>query len=110
MKKYREMNEFEKLAYRNCRNIFNYEVGGWYNCILDGCEEYIPDSLDDAKRIIYDETLTCHSKGSGHFSIREIPEIRFAGAAFIRECVDYWFKKDPDGDIAEISEAKGWEV
>ena len=24
--------------------------------------------------------------------------------------VDYWFKKDPDGDIAEISEAKGWEA
>lgn len=108
MKKYKEMNEFEKLAYRNARNIFNYEVGGWYNCILDHCEEYIPDSLSEAKDIIYDETLTCHSTGGGHFSTRSIPEIRFAGEAFIRECIDFLFRKDADGDVAEISEAKGW--
>ena len=108
MKKYKEMNEFEKLAYRNSRNVFNYESGGWYNCILDGYEDMIPDTLEEAKEIIYNETMTCHSVGGGHFSCRPIEEIRFAGSDFIRECVEHWFKKDADGDIAEISEVKGW--
>ena len=108
MKKYKEMNEIEKLAYRNARNIFNYEVGGWYNCILDGCMEYIPDTIEEAKEIIYDETMTCHSVGGGHFSYRPIHEIRFAGEEFVRECVEFLFKRDKDGDVAEIRAEKGW--
>lgn len=101
-----EMNGTQRIAYKNARNIFDWEVGGWYNCIQDGCEEYIPDTIEEAKEIIYDETMNCSSRGGGHFSTRPIEEVRFAGSAFVKEVIDKLFKKD--GDIVEIAEAKGW--
>lgn len=108
MKKVKEMNEHEKIAYRNVKGVFNWEVGGWYNCILDGCEEYIPDTLEEAKDIIYNESMT-DSAGAGWFMVNGAPrEMRFAGTEFIKECIDHLFAKDEYGDISEITEAKGW--
>ena len=51
MKKVKEMSGTERIAYRNIKGIFNWEVGGWYNCIQDHCEECIPDTVEDAKEI-----------------------------------------------------------
>lgn len=104
MKKFKEMNGIEKIAYRNIKGVFNWEVGGWYNCIQDDCIEYIPDSEEEAKNLIYEESLNDFAE-EGHFAIGRAPrEMRFAGEAFIRECIDHLFKKD--GDAAAIREVK----
>lgn len=105
-----EMNGTERIAYRNVKGIFNWEVGGWYNCILDGCEEYIPDTIQEAKQIIYDESLTDTAR-DGYYGCNKAPkEMRFAGADFIWKCIDFLFAEDEDGDVCEIAEAKGWDV
>ena len=108
MKSVKEMNGNEKIAYRNVKGIFMWETGGWYNCILDRTPEYIPDSLEEAKKIIYDESLV-DASAPGWYGCGKAPrEMRFAGEEFIRECIDYLFETD-DGDIEEIAEFKGWE-
>lgn len=104
MKKVREMNGIEKIAYRNIKGVFNWEVGGWYNCIQDDCIEYIPDSEEEAKELIYEGSLNDFAE-SGHYAVGRAPrEMRFAGEAFIRECIDHLFKKDEDA--AAIREVK----
>lgn len=107
MKNKSEMNGHEKIAYRNVKGIFEWEAGGWYNCILDGCEEYIPDTVEQAKQIVYDESMVDRAT-PGHYMCNRAPsEMRFAGVEFIRSVIDYLFAHDDD--IAEIAEAKGWE-
>lgn len=102
----RNMNGIEKIAYRNINGVFSWEVGGWYNCILDGCEENIPDTMEEAKDIIYEEAMNDFAE-EGHFAIGRAPrEMRFAGTAFVRAVIDRLF--DTDEDIAEIAEAKNW--
>ena len=96
----------EKIAYRNIKGVFNWEVGGWYNCIQDGCEEYIPDTEAEAKEIIYNGSLNDTSRPGIYQSGRAPKEMRFAGSEFIRECIDHLFSKDED--IAEIRVAKNW--
>lgn len=106
MKKYKEMNEIEKIAYKNIKGVFEWEIGGWYNCIQDGCEEYIPDTIDQAKRIIYDESLNDYAV-LGHYRTGAAPrEMRFAGSDFIRSAIDHLFAID--GDAMEIADVKGW--
>ena len=108
MKKVSEMNGTERIAYRNIKGVFNWEVGGWYNCIQDGCEEYIPDTLEEAKQIVYDGSLN-DASGDGWYSCGRAPrEMRFAGADFLHECVDYLFSRDDD--VAAIAKEKGWTV
>ena len=107
IKKVREMNGIEKIAYRNIKGVFDSQIGEWYNCIQDNCIEYIPDSEAEAKDIIYEESLNDFAE-PGRYAIGRAPkEMRFAGEAFIRECIDHLFKKD--GDIAEIRHEK-WEL
>lgn len=104
--KYSEMTGNQKIAYRNIKGIFNWEVGGWYNCIQDNCPEDIPDTEAEAKEIIYDEALT-DAAGAGSYHTGRAPrEMRFAGEAFIRRVIDAIFARDED--IAEIREAKKW--
>ena len=110
MKTTKEMNEIEKIAYKNIKVIFNWEVGGWYNCIMDHCEEYIPDTIEEAKEIIYEESLNDASKPGWYGTGKAPREMRFAGAQFIREVIDHLFKKDEDEDVAEIAKVKGWVV
>lgn len=106
MKKYKEMNGNEKIAYRNVKGMFNWEVGGWYNCIQDGCPEYIPTTMEEAKEIIYEQSMTDLAR-EGLYAIGRAPlEMRFAGSEFIREVIDWLFANDED--VAEISEAKEW--
>ena len=106
MKKIAEMTGNEKIAYRNIKGVFNWEVGGWYNCVLDGCEEYIPDTEEEAKAWIYDESLV-DTAGPGWFHSGRAPkEMRFAGTEFIKECIDHLFRID--GDVAVIRDVKKW--
>lgn len=106
MKNRNEMNGNERIAYRNIKGIFEWEVGGWYNCIQDHCTEYIPDTMEDAKAIIYDECLV-DSAGEGWYQTRRAPkEMRFAGSDFIHGVIDHLF--ETDADIAEIKEVKSW--
>ena len=108
MKKTNEMNGTEKIAYANIKGIFEYETGCWYNDILDGYEEYIPDTMAEAKKIIYDESLNHYYRG-GHFKCGGAPrEMRFAGTDFILSVIDHLFATDPDGDVEEIKNAKNW--
>ncbi len=102
------LNGIEKIAYRNIKGVFDWEVGGWYNCIQDHCPEYIPDTIEEAKEIIYEESLNDFAM-PGHFACDRAPkEMRFAGADFIRSCIDSLFTRDED--VQEIAEVKGWVV
>lgn len=105
--KYSEMDGIKKIAYKNVKGVFNYEVGGWLNCTYDGYEEDIPDTIEEAKEIIYDEAMSC-SAGDGWFSLRPVKEVHFAGEKFVRDMIDKLFAKD--GDVAEIASVKGWTV
>ena len=106
MKKYKEMNGIEQIAYRNIKAGFNWEVGGWYNCIQDGCPECIPDTEEEAKQFLYEEVIT-NKYGAGYCGSHKAPqEMRFAGAEFIKEVIDAFFAKDED--VAAIREEKGW--
>lgn len=105
MKKYKDMNGIEKIAYRNIKGVFNWEVGGWYNCVQDGEEEYIP-SLEDAKNIVYEEALE-DASGDGWFGMGKAPkEMRFAGKEFILSVIDHLF--ETDGDAQEIKALGIW--
>jgi len=106
MKSYNEMNGTERIAFKNIKGVFEYEVGGWYNCIQDHCEEYIPDTRQEAMQIVYEESLEDRA-GQGFYQTGRAPrEMRFAGADFIREVIEHLF--NTDGDIEDIAEAKNW--
>lgn len=100
------MNGTEKIAYNNIKGVFDWEVGGWYNCIQDNCLESIPDSIEEAKEIIYEESLNDYAE-PGHFACGRAPkEMRFAGTEFIKKVIDQLF--DEDEDITEIGLEKNW--
>lgn len=95
MKRYKEMNEHEKIAYRNIKGIFDWEVGGWYNCYLDDEVECIPE-LDEAKEIIYNGAISDKAE-PGFYQVGRAPqEMRFAGKEFIKEVIDWLFEHDDD--------------
>lgn len=104
--KVKEMNGTQKIAYRNIKGVFNWEVGGWYNCIQDDCPEWIPDTEAAAKEIIYNEALEDASRPGIYLTGAAPREMRFAGSEFIRECIDHLFAKDED--VAAIREVKNW--
>lgn len=101
-----KMNGTQRIAFANIKGVFDWEVGGWYNCIQDGCPEYIPDTLEDAKELIYEEALNDLSR-PGFYAVGRAPrEMRFAGTEFLHACLDWLF--ETDGDAAAIAEEKGW--
>lgn len=106
MKKVSEMNGNEKIAYKNIKGVFEWEVGGWYNCIQDHCPEYIPDTIQEAKDIIYEESLNDFAT-QGHYRCGGAPkEMRFAGTDFIRSVIDHLFERDED--VKALAEEKNW--
>jgi hypothetical protein len=108
MKNYDEMNGNEKIAYRNIVAGFNFEVGGWYNCYQDDIIEYIPDTIDQAKDIIYDCVIS-NLYDEGYCGSDKAPkEMRFAGEKFIRDVIDQLF--ETDGDALALAEIKHWRI
>lgn len=100
------MNGIERIAFKNVKGVFDWEVGGWYNCIQDGYEEDIPDTEADAKEIIYRDSMNDAARPGIYMTGRAPKEMRFAGEKFIRACIDYLFEKDDD--VAAIREVKKW--
>ena len=95
MKRVKEMNEIEKIAYRNVKGIFSWNVGGWFNSWQDGYVEDIP-TLEEAMQSVYDDAME-NSAAPGHYSVGRAPrEMRFAGTEFIKECVRHLFQTDED--------------
>ena len=101
MKKVSEMNGNERIAWKNIKGIFDWNVGGWYNCIQDGCPEDIPATRKEAAELIYEDALE-NTARPGYYGMGKAPkEMRFAGREFIMECIEYLL--DTDGDAQEIA-------
>lgn len=93
------MNGHEKIAAKNIEGAFNWFVGGWYNCFLDGLDEDIP-SLEEAKETVYAEAMNNLYRNGSELIGRAPKEMRFAGEEFCRELVEELFLND--GDAEEI--------
>ena len=93
------MNGHEKIAAKNIEGAFNWGVGGWYNCFLDGLDEDIP-SLEEAKETVYIEAMNNLYKSDNEIYGRAPKEMRFAGEEFCRELVEELFLND--GVVEEI--------
>ena len=93
------MNGHEKIAAKNIQGAFNWLVGGWYNCFLDGLDEDIP-SLEEAKETVYAEAMNNLYRGGNEICGRAPKEMRFAGEEFCRELIEELFLND--GDAEEI--------
>lgn len=102
-----KLTKFQEIAKTNITECFNYEVGGWYNCVQDGCEEHIPDTRDEAEAFIYDAAITNLYK-PGYCGANKAPgQMRFAGKEFMIDFIHELF--DGDNEIVEIAEAKHWD-
>ena len=93
------MNKHEQIAAKNIEGAFNWFVGGWYNCFLDGLDEDIP-SLEEAKETVYVEAMNNLYRNGNELIGRAPKEMRFAGEEFCRELVEELFLND--GDAEEI--------
>lgn len=93
------MNKHEQIAAKNIEGAFNWLVGGWYNCFLDGLDEDIP-SLEEAKETVYAEAMNNLYRNGSELIGRAPKEMRFAGEEFCRELVEELFLND--GDAEEI--------
>lgn len=104
-----QRTEHEKIAMKNTRYAINYIVGGYYNCMLDGYEEDIPDTLESLKEEIYESAMQ-NKYGEGYEGYNKAPrEMRFAGSKFVKEYIDWRIKNSSVRyDIEEIAEVKNW--
>ena len=93
------MNRHEKIAAKSIEGAFNWGVGEWYNCFLDGLDEDIP-SLEEAKETVYIEAMNNLYKSGNEIYGRAPKEMRFAGEEFCRELVEELFLND--GVVEEI--------
>ena len=92
MKKFKEMNGNEKIAYRNTKYAIQDIVGGYENSISDGYMEEMP-TYEDLEDEVYYATTT-GTYGEGFASCHPIKEVNFAGEKFIREVIRYFFEKE----------------
>ena len=96
----------EKIAMRNIRYAINWIVGGYYNCLQDGQEEYLPKSRKALENEVYSSAMD-NLYDVGYEGFRKAPkEMRFAGETFCRAYIAW--KLANDGDVAEIAEVAGW--
>ena len=92
------MTKHERIAARNIRAAFNFEVGGIYNAYQDG--EDINLSIEEMKDIVYDCAISDYY-GAGTCQLGRAPkEMRFAGKEFCKNYIDKLFAEDED--VAEI--------
>ena len=96
----------ERIAIQNMRNAFNWIVGGYYNSLQDGFEDYLPKSREDLADEVYTSAMTnLYRPGMEGFG-KAPREMRFAGEKFCRAYIDW--KIETDGDVAEIAEVANW--
>lgn len=92
------MTGHEKIAARNIRNCFNFEIGGIYNSYMDGETDF--PTLEDAKELIYYQAMHDKYTEIGCYTGCAPKEMRFAGRQFCSDYIDKLFETDPD--VAEI--------
>lgn len=96
----------EKIAKKNIVNAFNYIIGGWYNSVIDGYAEDVPDTKKDAINEVY-ECAVQNLYGPGYEGFNKAPkEMRFAGKEFCMNLINKLFESDDDA--LEIANEKGW--
>ena len=89
------MTAHERIAARNIREAFNFEIGGMYNAYLDGEEVDFP-TVEEAKEMVYDCAIN-DLYGYGSCCVGAAPrEMRFAGKEFCMKYIDKLFANDPD--------------
>lgn len=92
------MTKHERIAAKNIKAAFNFEVGGIYNIYQDG--EPINITLEEMKQVVYNCAIS-DKYFDGSCLIGQAPkEMRFAGEKFCRKYIDKLFATDPD--VAEI--------
>lgn len=90
----------ERIAMRNIKAAFNWIVGGYFNDLQDGYEEYLPESKEALADEIYEEAMNNFYE-EGHMSIGRAPkEMRFAGEKFCKAYIAW--KMERDGDVEAI--------
>ena len=89
----RKLTGHEKIAARNIRAAFNYEIGGYYNSYLDGEEDF--PTLNEVKEIIY-ECAICYRYAPGAILGLAPREMRFAGKEFCKRYINKRFESDID--------------
>lgn len=92
------MTGYEKIAIRNIKFAFNYEMGELYNSYLDG--EEIVYTLEEAKDMIYKCAMRSLYGPDIVFYGAAPKEMRFAGKEFCMNYINKLFAKD--SDVAEI--------
>ena len=97
MKKYAEMNGNEKIAYRNTKYAFRFEVGGIENEVLDGHREEMP-TYEELEELVYQATTTA-TYGEGSCSCRPTSEVTFAGEQFIREVIRHFLDTESQFEL-----------
>lgn len=97
MKKYKEMNGNEKIAYRNTKYAFRFEVGGIENEVLDGLREEMP-TYEELEELVYEATTTA-TYDEGSCSCRPTKEVTFAGEQFIREVIRHFLDTESQFEL-----------
>ena len=97
MKKYKEMNGNEKIAYKNTKYAFRFEVGGIENEVLDGHREEMP-TYEELEELVYEATTTA-TYGEGSVSCRPTKEVTFAGEQFIREVIRHFLDTESQFEL-----------
>lgn len=92
------MNGHQKIAARNIKGAFNYQIGGLYNSYLDG--EEINFTIEEAKEMVYDCAINDTYFGGGVIYNQPVTAMRFAGKQFCLDYIDKLFAKDED--VVEI--------
>lgn len=88
---------------------FDYEIGGMYNEVFDGWEEYLPETVDEAVEFIY-ECAIDNAYGPGYCGCGKAPrEVRFAGKEALKAYIKHLILTDEEC-VPEIAEAKGWDM
>lgn len=88
------MTGHQKIAMKNIRNAFNYEIGGVYNACVDGYE--IDYTIEEMKEEIYTCAISDMYTGNGVINGAAPTAMRFAGKEFMVKYIDWLFENDDD--------------
>lgn len=94
MMKYSEMNGNQKYAAQQVKHAWNWTYGGYENSIMDGymTKDELPSWEQMVAEIYQEVVTTTHGEGFSRAGARD--EVKFAGKAFIVECIEHLMNKD----------------
>ena len=95
------MTRHEMIALRNIKYAINYIIGGIYNDMQDGNDEYLPESFKEVVDMVYDGAMN-NLYAPGYEGYGKAPkEMRFSGKEFCRKKIEEILRKD--SDLREIA-------